>query len=68
MTEVFSVAIELFGSMSLHGSLCRDTVYRLHAVDGLRQGFSWSRQSCFILFFFRNRGPHGFTTVCCFFS
>ena len=41
-TEVFSVATELFGSVSRHGSLCRDMIPKLQAGARSQQGFSWS--------------------------
>ena len=41
------------GSMSQHGSLCRDMVLRLQVVAGSRQG----SPQC------RNRGPHSVTTM-----
>ena len=56
MTEVFSVATELSGSVSRHGSLCRDMVHRMHVVARSRQGFSWSRQSCFSPIFLSEQG------------
>ena len=62
-TEIFFVTTELFDSVSQHGSLCRDIVPRLQESAGSRQGFSWSRQSCFLLYFCCNRGPHGVAIV-----
>ena len=50
-----------FGSMSRYGYLCRDILLRLQEVVG-------SRQSCFLLFFCSNRGPHCVVTVFCFMS
>ena len=55
------------GYVLRHGALFRDMVPRLQAGVGSRQGFSWSRQSCFLLFFCHDKGPHGVTTVFFFF-
>ena len=46
-TEIFSVAIELSGSVSRHGSLCRNIVPMLQAGAGSRQGFSSSYRVIF---------------------
>ena len=64
-TEVFSVAIELPGSVSRHGSLCCNMVPKLQAVVGSRQGFSCSRQRFFLLVFCCDRSPPCVKIVFC---
>ena len=45
-TEVFSVAIELFGYMSRQWVLCHGRIWSRHDFSGSRQRLFWSQQCC----------------------